>query len=192
MPSVELTQSVDAGALRQRAERLGQGLAANVVAAAAAALRTVPRLNASYRDAQYELYSRINIGVTLGLEGPPTTPTIFDADAKTVEEIAQELTDLAARAREGELNPAELAGATFTIVDSSAHDILAAAPLIQPPQAGALSFGPPRTAAVVRGGELVAGHTLVLVLAVDHRIVHGHHGALFLEEMKAHLEEGQS
>jgi len=189
VPSIDLTQELDASALNERAAQLDQGLAAYVVAAAAAALRAVPRLNASYRDAHYELYSRVNVGVTLALDGPPTTPTIFDADAKTVQEIAQEIADFTVRAHEGELNPAELAGATFTVVDASAHDIVAAAPLIQPPQAAALCFGPARAAPVVRDGELVAGHALVLVLTVDHRIVHGHHGAQFLEETTAHLEE---
>jgi pyruvate/2-oxoglutarate dehydrogenase complex dihydrolipoamide acyltransferase (E2) component len=162
-----------------------------VVAATAAALRAAPRINSSYRDARYELYSRVNIGVTLALAGPPVTPTIFDADLKTAEEIAQQITEFAGRAGETELNPAELAGATFTIVDASAYDIVVAAPLIQPPQAAALCFGPLREAVLVRDGALVAGHALALVLAVDHRIVHGHHAASFLEEIKAHLEEVQ-
>jgi pyruvate dehydrogenase E2 component (dihydrolipoamide acetyltransferase) len=189
VPSAEFTQSVDAGALRERTARLDHGLAAHVVSAAAAALRAVPRLNGAYRDARYELYSRINIGITLPLDGPPTTPTIFDADSKSVGEIAQEIGELTARIQGAELNPSELSGATFTVFDASAHDIVAAAPLIQAPQAAALSFGAPRTAPVVRGGEVAPGHTMALVLAVDNRIVHGHHAASFLEEAKAHLEE---
>jgi pyruvate dehydrogenase E2 component (dihydrolipoamide acetyltransferase) len=189
VPAFELTQGIDADALNRLVAELEHGLAARVVAAVAAALRAVPQLNSSYRDARFELYSRINIGITLARPGPPVTPTIFDADAKPVDEIAREIAEFTARAQQTELHSSELAGATFTVLDASGYDIVAAAPLIQPPQAAALCFGPLREAPVVRGGELMAGHTLTLVLAVDHRIVDVDQAASFLGEIKAHLEE---
>jgi pyruvate dehydrogenase E2 component (dihydrolipoamide acetyltransferase) len=159
--------------------------------ATANALRTIPRVNGSYRDGRYELYTRVNVGVTLISDGLYVTPTIFDADAKTAIEIGGELGDFYARGRETELHPSELTGATFTVVDSSEYDIVAVTPLILPPQAGALAFGPIRDVPVLQDGHVVPGSTMQLSLAVDNRIVYGHHAAAFLEEVKSFLEEGR-
>ena len=189
VPNVEFTAEVDMEPTLARESTLGCGTTALVVLAAAHALRIVPRVNGAYVDGQYELYGRINIGVTIAEEGIYVTPTVFDADQKTAVEIAADLADYANRALEGSLTPADLAGATFTLTDSVAYDIATLTPLIVAPQAAALAAGPIRDVPVVRDGTVVAGHTMVMTLACDHRIVYGAHAAAFLEEIKAHLEE---
>jgi pyruvate dehydrogenase E2 component (dihydrolipoamide acetyltransferase) len=191
VPTVEYSNIVNVGALLERETEIGCGITAAVIAASANALRTIPRVNGSYRDGRYELYARVNVGVTLISDGLYVTPTIFDADAKTSIEIGGELGDFYGRARETELHPSELTGATFTVVDSSEYDIVAVTPLIQPPQAGALAFGPIRDVPVLHDGQVVPGSTMQLSLAVDHRIVYGHHAAAFLEEVKSFLEEAR-
>ena len=191
VPTVEYSNIADVDALLERETEIGCGVTATVIAAAAHALRTIPRVNGSYRDGRYELYSRVNVGVTLISDGLYVTPTIFDADDKPAAEIGGELADFYARARETELHPSELTGATFTVVDSSEYDIVAVTPLILPPQAGALAFGPIRDVPVVHDGAVVPGRTMQLSLAVDHRIVYGHHAAAFLEEVKSFLEEAR-
>jgi len=191
VPTIEFSNIANVARLMDREAEVGCGITAAVIAAAAHALRTVPRVNGSYRDGKYELYSRVNVGITLIGEGLYTTPTIFDADEKSSTEVGAELASLFTRASEAELHPADLTGATFTVVGSSDYDIVALTPLILPPQAGALSFGPVRDVPVVRDGEVVPGHTMQLTLAVDHRIVYGHHAAAFLEEVKAFLEEAR-
>jgi pyruvate dehydrogenase E2 component (dihydrolipoamide acetyltransferase) len=191
IPTVEYSNIADVDALLQREIEVGCGVTAAVIAASAHALRTIPRVNGSYRDGRYELYSRVNVGVTLISEGLHVTPTIFDADAKQAATIGEELGDLYTRARETELHPSELTGATFTVVDSSEYDIVAVTPLILAPQAGALAFGPIRDVPVLHNGRVVPGRTMQLSLAVDHRIVYGHHAAAFLEEVKSFLEEAR-
>ena len=191
VPTVEYSVTVDVEALHRRELEVGCGLAATVVAASAHALRTIPRVNGSYRDGRYELYSRVNVGITLVGEDLYVTPTIFDADAKSAAEICEELSDFYSRAREAELHPSDLTGATFTVVDSSAYEVLPVSPLVLPPQAAALAFGPVRAVPVVHEGAVVPGRALQLSLAVDHRIVYGHHAAAFLEEVKAFLEEAR-
>ena len=191
VPTVEYSNIVAADLLLEREMEVGCGVTAAVIAATAHALRTIPRVNGAYRDGRYELYSRVNVGVTLISDGLYVTPTIFDADDKPAVEIGGELGDFYARARETELHPSELTGATFTVVDSSDYDIVAVTPLILPPQAGALAFGPIRDVPVLRDGRVEAGRTMQLSLAVDHRIVYGHHAAAFLEEVKAFLEEAR-
>jgi pyruvate dehydrogenase E2 component (dihydrolipoamide acetyltransferase) len=189
VPTVEFTTVVNMDAAVEREAELGCGAAALLIRAVAHSLGSVPRVNGAYRDGRYELYSRINVGVTIIEQGVYATPTIFDADEKTELEIAEELTGYRARARDGELRPAELAGATFTVIDFSAYDVLALTPMIIAPQAGALAAGPIREVPVIRRGEVVAGREMQLALSVDHRILHGHHAAAFLEEVKAQLEE---
>lgn len=189
VPNVEFSAEVDMDATLAREAALGCGTTALVVQAVARALGIVPRVNGAYVDGRYELYSRINIAVTIAEGGIYVAPTVFDADRKPAVEIAQELADYFVRAREGTLTPADLAGATFTLTDSVAYDIATLTPLIVAPQAAALAAGPVRDVPVVRHGAVVPGHTMVLTLACDHRIVYGAHAAAFLEEVKAHLEE---
>lgn len=191
VPTIEFSAIVNVEALLQREAEVGCGILAAIVAAVAHALRAVPRVNGSYRDGRYELYSRVNVGVTLIGEGVYATPTLFDADEKSPADIGVELAGLFTRASESELHPSELTGATFTVVGSTDYDIVALTPLVLPPQAGALALGPIRDVPVVRGGQVVPGHTMQLSLAVDHRIVYGHHAAAFLAEVKAFLEEAR-
>jgi pyruvate dehydrogenase E2 component (dihydrolipoamide acetyltransferase) len=192
VPTMEFISVVNMEAAIEREAELGCGVVSLLIRAAAHALDTVPRVNGAYRDGHYELYSRVNVGVTIVEQGVYVTPTIFDADEKTELEIANELAGYYVRAREGELRPAELTGATFTVVDSSAYDIVALSPMITTPQAGAMATGPIRDVPVVRHGEVVPGRTMQLALSVDHRIVYGYHAAAFLEEVKAHLEEARA
>ena len=189
VPTMDFTNVAEMDRAMQREAELGCGVAALLIRAAAHALHAVPRVNGAYRDGRYELYSRVNIGVTLIEPDVYATPTVFDADEKSELEIATDLAGYYERARTGELRPAELTGATFTVVDSSAHDVLALSPMVIPPQAGALASGPVRDVPVIRNGEVVPGRTMQLALSVDHRIVYGHHAAAFLEAVKSHLEE---
>jgi pyruvate dehydrogenase E2 component (dihydrolipoamide acetyltransferase) len=192
VPTTEFAVVANMDAAMEREAELGCGVVALLIRAAANALGTVPRVNGAYRDGRYELYSRVNIGVTIVEQGVYVTPTIFDADEKTELEITSELAGYRQRAREGDLRPAELAGATFTVVDSSAYEVLMLSPLITTPQAGALAAGPVRDVPVIRSGVVVPGRTMQLVLSVDQRIVYGHHAALFLEEVRGHLEQART
>lgn len=189
VPNVEYTAVVDMEATLRREAELRCGTTALVVRAAAHALRTIPRVNGAYRDGRYEVYSRVNIGVTIAEEGIYAIPTVFDADHKPPLEIAAELAEYVERARARALTPAETTGATFTLTDAVAYDIATLTPLIIPPQAAALAAGPVRDVPVIRSGAVVPGHTMVLTLACDHRVVYGAYASMFLEEMKAHLEE---
>jgi pyruvate dehydrogenase E2 component (dihydrolipoamide acetyltransferase) len=190
VPSVEFATVVEMERSVATAAALGCGITVLLVRAAAHALRTVPRVNGAYRDGRYELYSRINIGVTIAEEGVHVVPTVFDADEKSATEIAAELADHRARALDGELMPADLAGATFTLTDSGRDGIETLTPLIIPPHAAALATGPIREAPVVRDRVVVAGQTMTATLAGDQRIVLRVHAASFLTELKEHLEEG--
>ncbi len=163
-------------------------LSAMLVRACALALVEVPRANASYRDGRFELYSRINVGITLSTADAFAIPTLFDADRKSLSGLTAEIVELEARARSGELAPPELSGGTFTL---SRAGVASAAPLIVPPQAAALSAGAIRDVAAVRDGVLSPGKQMSVTLACDHRILYGEDAERFLAAITSHLEEAR-
>src|SRR5207245_3148042 len=86
-----------------------------VVRAAALALREFPALNASYADGKALRFARINVGIAVATDDALTVPTVFDAERKSIFEIAVESRRLAERARARSLTAEELADGTFTV-----------------------------------------------------------------------------
>jgi pyruvate dehydrogenase E2 component (dihydrolipoamide acetyltransferase) len=158
---------------------------AAIVKATALALRDVPRANGAYRDGRFERYSRVNIGLAMTAHGALVTPTIFDADAKDMAEIAREAEALRRRAEAGELTPPELSAGTFTIASLGVRRFT---PVLTPPQAAILAVGEVAPRAVVRDGELVARRTVELTLVSDHRILYGAEAAELLWRIRGYLE----
>jgi pyruvate dehydrogenase E2 component (dihydrolipoamide acetyltransferase) len=165
-------------------------LPALAVRACALALADVPRGNAAYRDGNFELYSRINIGVALPSADAIVIPTVFDAGTKSLTGLSAELADLTERAARGELSPPELSGATFTLWSADNDAVISTSPLIVPPQAAAISVGAVRAVPVMREGQVVPGHTVAITLACDHRILYGGEAAAFLGAVLDRLENG--
>jgi pyruvate dehydrogenase E2 component (dihydrolipoamide acetyltransferase) len=188
VPDLEFTAVVEMSHAEARAADLGIGVVALVLEATAQALRAVPHLNGAYRDGRYEHYQRVNVGVTIFDDGVYAIPTVFDADQKGPLELDAELQDYARRARSDELASAELTGATFTLTGPPGSAVTSATPLVIAPQAAALATGMVQDQAVVSNSGLIAGRTMVLTLACDGRIVHGHRAAAFLAAVKDQLE----
>jgi pyruvate dehydrogenase E2 component (dihydrolipoamide acetyltransferase) len=159
-----------------------------VVKAAALALREHPLANGSYRDGKLQLHSRINVGVAVAADGALVVPTVFDAEEKSLGEIARETRALAARVRDGSITPPELGGGTFTVSNLGMYGISSFAAIINPPQAAILSVGALAPRAVVRDGELVARNTMSLTLVSDHRILYGAEAARFLARVQELLQ----
>jgi pyruvate dehydrogenase E2 component (dihydrolipoamide acetyltransferase) len=159
-----------------------------VVKACALALREHPRANAAYRDGAFELYERVNVGIAVATEDSLIVPTIFDADRKSLLQIASEARTLATRVRDRLITPAELSGATFTVSNLGMYGVKSFVAIVNPPQAAILAVGELREAPVVRGGDLVAGWRMNLVLTCDHRILYGAPAARFLARVRELLE----
>jgi pyruvate dehydrogenase E2 component (dihydrolipoamide acetyltransferase) len=148
----------------------GEVATPRLVRACAQALRQHPRANAAYRDGHFELYSRVNVGVLLASEDVYVIPTVFDADRKDLEELAEEVDSLREEAIAGTLPPPALSGATFTVWNASELGLHAASIPVVSPQAAALAAG-------MRD----------LVLAADHRILYGTMAAKFLDAVRVGL-----
>lgn len=160
-----------------------------VVKACALALREFPRANGSYKDARFELHSRVNVGVAVAATDALVVPTIFDADRKSLREIARESRALAERVRAATVTPPELSGGTFTVSNLGMYGVTDFTAVINPPQAAILAVGALAPRAVVRDGALVARHTMGVTLACDHRILYGADAAQFLARVRALLEQ---
>jgi pyruvate dehydrogenase E2 component (dihydrolipoamide acetyltransferase) len=196
VPDIELRSEVDAYELATLRERVREvtdpapSINDFIVKAAALALREFPRVNSAYRDGSVETFERVNVGVAVAAEETLLVPTIFDVDAKSVAEIGRLARTLAARARDGSITPAELAGGTFTVSNLGMFGIDSFSAVINPPQVAILTVGSMRPRPVVdeESGAIVARPTIQLTLACDHRVLYGADGARFLTYVRERLE----
>src|SRR5205085_7316619 len=128
-----------------------------IVKAAANALREHPRVNGAYRDGKFELYSRVNVGIAVAAQDALVVPTIFDADTKSLGQIARDAYQLAEKVREGKITPPEVAGGTFTVSNLGMYGIDEFTAVINPPQAAILTVGAlKKRPAVDDNGRIVA------------------------------------
>lgn len=159
-----------------------------VLKACALALREQPKVNGAYRDGRFELYGRVNIGVAVAAEDALVVPTVFDADRKSIGQIAREARALAERVRAGTITPPELSGGTFTVSNLGMYGIRSFEAVINPPQAAILAVGAVEQRPAVRDGRIVARHLVDLRLSCDHRILYGAEAAEFLARVVRLLE----
>ena len=161
-----------------------------IVKAAANALREHPRVNGAYRDGQFELYSNVNVGVAVAAQDSLVVPTIFEADKKSLGEIARQARGLIDKVREGKITPPEVSGGTFTVSNLGMYGVDAFSAVINPPQAAILTVGSLEKRAVVDDdGRVVARDTLTLSMVSDHRILYGADAAQFLARVRELLEQ---
>ncbi|MGN6169396.1 MAG: 2-oxo acid dehydrogenase subunit E2, partial [Solirubrobacteraceae bacterium] len=188
IPDLELGTEVDMDHALSLCEQGYHSLTAVVARACALALREHPRANAGYRDGHFERYSRINIGLLLESGDALVVATMFDADSKPLAELTDLIHDL--RARAGSLTQPERSGATFTLTHLEDTNVAWESPLVWGGQAAAAAAGSVREAAVIRGGDVVAGRVMTIILACDQRILFGPQAARFLARIKELLEHG--
>jgi pyruvate dehydrogenase E2 component (dihydrolipoamide acetyltransferase) len=161
-----------------------------VVKAAATALREHPRVNAAYRDGKFELYSRVNVGIAVAAQDALVVPTIFDADRKSLGQIARDARVAAEKVRGGKITPPEVAGGTFTVSNLGMFGIDEFTAVINPPQAAILTVGAlKKKPAVDDSGRVVARDQIRLSLISDQRILYGAEAAEFLARVRQLLEQ---
>jgi pyruvate dehydrogenase E2 component (dihydrolipoamide acetyltransferase) len=162
-----------------------------VVKACARALREFPRANGSYRDGRVELYSRVNVGVAVAAQDALVVPTIFDADTRSLGDIAARSRGLAEKVRDGKITPPELSGGTFTVSNLGMFGITNFSAVINPPQAALLAVGAlePKPEADRTTRRVLVRDMMGVTLACDHRILYGADGAKFLGRVRQLLEQ---
>jgi pyruvate dehydrogenase E2 component (dihydrolipoamide acetyltransferase) len=160
-----------------------------IVRAVGWALQRHPWLNSTLRDEEVHLLPEIDVGVAVAMEEGLIVPVVRQADRKSVAEIAAEVRDLAARAREGRLTPADVAGGTFTVSNLGPFGIEQFTAIINPPQTAILAIGATQPEVVVdEGGQVVVRPVMRMTLSADHRVVDGAVAARFLSDLREALE----
>ncbi|MFD1570737.1 2-oxo acid dehydrogenase subunit E2 [Halorubrum laminariae] len=174
-----------------------------VMKAIVAGLREYPVLNSELREEDEEivLKDEYNLGVAVATDAGLMVPVVEDVDEKGLFELADEVSDLAARARDRTLKPGEMKGGTFSITNFGAIGGEYATPIINYPETAILGLGAIEERPVVRdgggsdrddkggGSEVVAAPTLPLSLSIDHRVVDGAVAAEFANTVMEHLEQ---
>jgi 2-oxoisovalerate dehydrogenase E2 component (dihydrolipoyl transacylase) len=146
------------------------------------ALRRFPTLNARIdREAgEIRLLEHLHLGFAADTDRGLVVPNIKDAHTKSTLQLALELSELAGRAREGSLTPAELTGGTFTVNNYGAFGNDDGEPIINHPEAGILGIGAIRERPWVVDGELQVRRVATIRLAFDHRICDGGEAGRFV------------
>lgn len=161
-----------------------------IIKASALALKRHPEINSGFNSTVNTLirYKTVDISVAVSIQGGLITPILKNADMKSVDELAVEIKNLAARAKEGKLEAHEYQGGSFTISNLGMYGVSDFVAIINPPQAAILAVSGILPAAVVRNGQIVAGHELTLTLSGDHRVIDGVAAAEFLKTLQRYLE----
>ena len=159
-----------------------------VVKACARALTRFPTVNASWTGEAIQTYADVHIGIAVSIPDGLITPVVKNADRKHLVEIAHEIKDLAARARDRKLKPEEFTGSTFTISNLGMFDVSEFTAIINPPESCILAVGAVQKQPVVKNDQLAIGHRMKVTLSSDHRVVDGALAAQFLAEVRRLLE----
>ena len=159
-----------------------------VIKACAVALKKHPKVNSQWTEAATIINHHVNIGVAVAVEDGLVVPVLNFADQMSLSQIGTGVKDLAGKARNKKLSPAEMDGSTFTISNLGMFGITEFTSIINQPNSAILSVGAIVEKPVVKNGQIVIGNTMIVTLACDHRTVDGATGAEFLQTLKTYLE----
>ena len=159
-----------------------------VVKACAMALKKHPQVNTSWTDANTIYHSHIHVGVAVAVDDGLLVPVIKYTDQLSLTQIGAGVRDLAGKARNKKLAPADMQGSTFTVSNLGMFGIENFNSIINQPNSAILSVGAIVQKPVVKDGQIVVGNTMKLTLTCDHRTVDGAVGAQFLQTLKTFIE----
>ena len=159
-----------------------------VVKACAMALQKHPQVNTSWSDANTIYHKHIHVGVAVAVDDGLLVPVIKHTDTLSLTQIGAGVRDLAGKARNKKISPAEMQGSTFTVSNLGMFGIENFTSIINQPNSAILSVGAIVQKPVVKDGQIVVGNTMKLTLTCDHRTVDGAVGAQFLQTLKTFIE----
>lgn len=199
VPHFFVTREVDGSPLVAAREKLGPeiersrgvkvtytDLLASVIARV---LRQHPRMNASWTGDSVKANADVNVGLAMAVSDAVVVAVIPKTDSAKLADIAIKRRELTERARANKLQPADIAGATFTISNLGMYHVDAFTAIIVPPQAGILAVGAMTDRVVPVPGGIGVKPMMSLTLSCDHRVVDGARGAAFLHDVVVALSE---
>ena len=162
-----------------------------IMKAVVAALRQHPEFNSSLVPGGDALVLKryYNIGVAVDTPGGLVVPVIRDVDQKGVVQLAKELGEVSARARDGKLGPADMQGGTFSISSLGGIGGTHFTPIINAPEVAILGVSRSAMKPVWTDGQFVPRLMLPLSLSYDHRAIDGAEGARFITTLNGFLAD---
>lgn len=165
-----------------------------VIKAASLASVKVPETNSEWRSDFIRLYRNVNMSVAVQTDHGLMVPVVTNTNLKGLEEIASEIKDLAARARENKLKPDEISGGTFTISNLGMFGVHNFSAIVNPPQACILAVSAAQKTVVVdehakdSASPYKIANLMNVTLSSDHRVVDGAIAAQWGQEFKKYIE----
>ena len=155
------------------------------------AMRRTPEINSYWDEPAQEIVfkSYVNLGIAAATPRGLVVPNVKDAERHSLLELAGALNQLAATAREGKTQPAEMSGGSFTITNVGVFGVDAGTPIINPGESAILCFGAVKKQPWVVDDEIVVRQVTQLALSFDHRHVDGEKGSRFLSDVAAIMED---
>jgi pyruvate dehydrogenase E2 component (dihydrolipoamide acetyltransferase) len=188
----DLADISDLDAFRRQQSGKGPKLTvtAFILKGAAIALRQFPQFNSSLDVAagQLVLKQYYHIGVAVDTERGLLVPVLRDVGKKSVHALAQELAEVAERARQKKITPEDLRGGTFTVTNLGGIGGTAFTPIVNYPEVAILGLSRATLQPVVRDGQVVPRLLLPLSLSYDHRVIDGADAARFTRRLAEMLE----
>ncbi|HET7604637.1 MAG TPA: pyruvate dehydrogenase complex dihydrolipoamide acetyltransferase [Sphingomicrobium sp.] len=197
IPHYYLTVDIQLDALLKLRSELNKGLESRgvklsvndlLIKALAVALIEVPSANVSFAGDQMLKYSRADISVAVAIPDGLITPIIFGADTKSLSTISKEMSDLAARARDGKLQPPEYQGGTASISNLGMFGIKQFDAVINPPQGMIMAVGAGEKRPYVINDSLQIATVMSASGSFDHRAIDGAEGAKLMQAFKRLVE----
>ncbi len=166
-------------------------LTAILLKVTAAALKVYPQFNASVDLANEEVVLKkyINIGVAVDTPKGLVVPVVRDVDQKSIIELSIELSQIAEKAREGKISPADMQGGTFTISNLGGIGGSHFTPIVNHPEVAILGVGRGAQEPIWVDGGFQPRLMLPLSLSYDHRVIDGADGARFIRWISEALQE---
>ena len=197
IPHIYLTVDIQLDALLKLRGELNKGLESRgvklsvndlLIKALGQALIEVPECNVSFAGDNLIKYSRADISVAVSIPGGLITPIVANADGKAVSAIAKEVHELAARARDGKLQPHEYQGGTASLSNMGMYGIKQFEAEINPPQGMIMAIGAGEKRPYVINDSLQMATIMSATGSFDHRAIDGADGARLMQAFKRLIE----
>ena len=162
-----------------------------IVKAVAMALKRHPQLNSQIdmENNRMIIRNRCHIGIAVDAPDGLVVPVVRDADRQSIFRIAQQIGELADKARRRKLTLDEMKEGSFSVTSFGSIGGIYATPVLNYPQAGILGIGRILQTPIVKDNEIVIGHIMPLSLTVDHRIVDGGETTRFIYQVMEYLTD---
>ncbi len=162
-----------------------------IIKAVVASLRRHPTLNALVDDEKGEIILKhtYDVGIAVATDNGLIVPVLRSADQLSIIEISREIDRLSNEARQGKSRREDLGGSSFTVTSLGKLGGSFATPVINYPEVAILYVPQIKQKPVVKDGQIVVGNVMNLGVSFDHRVIDGHAGASFVQDVCEFLQD---